>query len=236
MSVTDEQAIARYRYMLRTAPPEDVERAHEEAFANLTPEQRRMVLQGLSEDLGPNERPQSDDPRDLARAATRAEYRRPGFMESRFGGMNNFGPGYGGGPMGGGMMGGGMMGGVMGGLLTGIAGGFIGSSIANMFFNNPMHAQGFQQFANDGNLNDLGGADAAGGFDDSLIGNPVDPMGDPADADPLGDPAGDPGVDPSGDVGGDPGFDFGSADVGGYDSGFDSGGDFGGGDFGGSEF
>ena len=27
----DQQAIERYRYMLRTAPPDDIERAHEEA-------------------------------------------------------------------------------------------------------------------------------------------------------------------------------------------------------------
>ena len=34
---TDEQAIARYRYLLRTAPPEAIEQAHAEAFAQLTP-------------------------------------------------------------------------------------------------------------------------------------------------------------------------------------------------------
>ena len=43
---TDEQALARYRYMLATAPPEEIERAHEEAFASLTPEQRRQALAG----------------------------------------------------------------------------------------------------------------------------------------------------------------------------------------------
>src|SRR5690349_9832045 len=43
-TLTDEQAIARYRYMLRTAPPEVMEQAHEEAFARLTPQQRAMVL------------------------------------------------------------------------------------------------------------------------------------------------------------------------------------------------
>jgi hypothetical protein len=30
---SDEQAIARYRYMLKTAPPETIEQAHAEAFA-----------------------------------------------------------------------------------------------------------------------------------------------------------------------------------------------------------
>src|SRR5215212_4103174 len=40
----DEEAIRRYRYLLRTAPPEAVEQAHAEAFARLTPDQRRQVL------------------------------------------------------------------------------------------------------------------------------------------------------------------------------------------------
>ncbi len=35
---TDEQAIERYRYLLRTAPPEAIEEAHAEAFAQLTVE------------------------------------------------------------------------------------------------------------------------------------------------------------------------------------------------------
>src|SRR5215218_9185795 len=34
-SNADEQALQRYRYMLRTAPPETIEQAHEEAFAKL---------------------------------------------------------------------------------------------------------------------------------------------------------------------------------------------------------
>ena len=44
----DPRAIERYRYMLRTAPPDDIERAHAEAFAQLTPEQRATVLRELS--------------------------------------------------------------------------------------------------------------------------------------------------------------------------------------------
>ena len=49
----DEAAIERYRYMLRTAPPETVEQAHAEAFAKLTPEQRRKVLADLSAEVPP---------------------------------------------------------------------------------------------------------------------------------------------------------------------------------------
>ena len=39
----DAVAVERYRYLLRTAPPEDLERAHVEAFERLTPEQRAQA-------------------------------------------------------------------------------------------------------------------------------------------------------------------------------------------------
>ena len=72
-SSEDERASARYKYLLRTADPEDIERVHAEAFGKLSPEQRQMVLQRLTEDLPENERPRSDQPADLARSATRAD-------------------------------------------------------------------------------------------------------------------------------------------------------------------
>jgi len=81
----DEQAVERYRYLLRTAPPETIEAAHAEAFSKLTPEQRRMVLQELDQTLTPAERAANvaydEDPRSLARLATRAEMRQPGTLE-----------------------------------------------------------------------------------------------------------------------------------------------------------
>ena len=100
-STEDQQAIERYRYLLRTAPPEKVEQAHAEAFAKLTPEQRQQVLTGLSQS---GETPAGDDPQSLARAATRAEMRQPGFMERTFGGAGA-GGGRGGMGMGGMVMG-----------------------------------------------------------------------------------------------------------------------------------
>lgn len=106
----DERAVERYRYLLRTAPPEQIEQAHAEAFAKLTPEQRREVLQQLSTD-DPST-PASDDPRTLARSATRAEMRQPGTLERSFGGRGGgFGGGFGGGGFGGGGFGGGSGGG-----------------------------------------------------------------------------------------------------------------------------
>jgi hypothetical protein len=89
-ATADEQAIARYRYMLRTAPPETLEQAHAEAFAKLTPEQRRKLLEQLATAAPQGEREAvlraGDAPGSLARAATRAEVREPGSMERIFGG------------------------------------------------------------------------------------------------------------------------------------------------------
>ncbi|HVK01988.1 MAG TPA: hypothetical protein VM490_00795, partial [Armatimonadaceae bacterium] len=84
----DAAAIERYHYLLRTAPPETIEQAHAEAFARLTPEQRRQVLEQISQGVPPAERPAGDDPRTLARAATRAEVRDPGFLDRTLGGRD----------------------------------------------------------------------------------------------------------------------------------------------------
>lgn len=126
----DEQAVDRYRYLLRTAPPDAIEEAHAEAFAQLTPAQRQQVLQELARDLPASERANSSDPQALARMATRAEMRQPGFLERALG------------PRGGGMGLGGMF---AGSLLSSIAGTFIGTAIAHQFldgFSEPEHAGG----------------------------------------------------------------------------------------------
>jgi hypothetical protein len=118
---SDDQALARYRYLLRTAPPEAIEHAHAEAFAQLTPEQRARVLKELSQELPPSERAAAAnqaDPQALARMATRAEMRQPGTLERAFGR---------------GGMGMGMGGIFAGGLLSTIAGTFIGTAIAHQF-------------------------------------------------------------------------------------------------------
>lgn len=98
----DEQALARYRYMLRTAPPEAIEQAHAEAFEKLTPQQRRMLLEQLLAEAPESERRYAaDDPQALARMATRAEVREPGVMERMFSRVpaaapGSAGPGFGG--------------------------------------------------------------------------------------------------------------------------------------------
>jgi hypothetical protein len=212
--MTDEQAIARYRYMLKTAPPETIEQAHAEAFAQLTPEQRQMVLQELSKNLPEHERRAAqygDDPQSLARMATRAEMRQPGTMERTFGGMG--GGGYG---MGGGIGLGGLM---AGSFLSSFAGMMLGSMIAQSFFNNDHgysdgYADGYAQGDQNADTTDAGNADVS------------------QDAQGADYASGDQYT--SGDMGG---YDSGTADYGSSGGWGDlGGGDFGGGDFGGGDF
>ena len=177
----DEQAIDRYRYLLRTAPPETIEEAHAEAFSSLTPEQRRMVLQELNSTMTPAERSAGvaydEDPRSLARLATRAEMRQPGTLERTWSGMPAGGMGAGGMGMGGFMM---------GNFMSTIAGVMIGSVIADAFLGN----SGYDQGAGEGG--DASAADASGA-------EGGDSGGDAG--------AGDGGA--FGDFGGDMGGDFG---------------------------
>lgn len=174
----DEVALERYRYLLRTAPPEDLERAHAEAFAQLTPEQRRMLLEGLVPEAGPGDARAADDsPEALARLATRTELRHPGTIERLFG------------PQRGGWAGGGFGNTFAGSMLGTIAGVVVGSAIAGALFDtygDPAAGDpgatvegdggadtgaaggdgGYEEAASDGGgYEDGGGFDGGGGFD-----------------------------------------------------------------------
>jgi hypothetical protein len=94
----DERAVERYRYLLRTAPPETIEQVHAEAFGRLTEEQRALVYEELSKGSGTGERPLSSEPATLARSATRKEMRDPGSLERTLAGSGaavNGGPSFG---------------------------------------------------------------------------------------------------------------------------------------------
>jgi hypothetical protein len=131
----DDQAIERYRYMLRTAVPEAIEQAHAEAFAQLTPQQRQRLLHAFAAAMPEAERAAAlraeASPAYLARAATRAEVRQPGAIERTMGGMAmpvaagpaasaGFTPSF--------------PGAFAGSLLAGMAGSVLGSAIAQHFF------------------------------------------------------------------------------------------------------
>lgn len=202
----DERAIARYRYLLRTAPPEQLEQIHAEAFAQLTPDQRQQLLQSLSEELPEGERPTSDEPAVMARAATRAEMRQPGTLQRSFAGASGGG--------GGGQRGPGMGAMIGGSLLGSIAGVVVGSAIAQSLF---------------GGYEGSPEATESGDTGEGLGGDSGDAGGD-GGGDAAGEAGGDAAGDAAGDAGGDAGGDFGGGDFGGSHFG---GGDVGGGDLGG---
>lgn len=196
----DDVAVDRYRYLLRTAPPDAVEQAHAEAFAQLTPEQRRRVLTEVGATVPASERATSDDPRSLARMATRAEMRHPGTLEQTFRGQ-----GAGAGAPGFGAM-------VGSSLLGTVAGVVIGSAVANALFG-PMFGDPTTPVAEDAAAGEEGmGAD-----------------GGDAGATDAGTDAGaaDAGTEAGGDEGffggmfGGEGGGFFGGDGGGFDGGFE---------------
>lgn len=117
LTAADRAAIARYDYLLRTADPDQVERLHRESFERLTPAQRAHVRGRMDAEFAPHDRPRSDAPADLARAAGRAEAQRPGRMSALLARAGR-----------GGLVGAGVIG--AGGLLAAVAGGAVVSAVA----------------------------------------------------------------------------------------------------------
>ncbi|GAA1375998.1 hypothetical protein [Luteococcus sanguinis] len=102
-------AVARYQYLLRTASPDQIEQAHQQAFAAMTPAERQEVLQALSKT---SEAPADASASSLARSATRLEVAQPGSLQNVLGSAQS------------------AIGSSTGKtLLTSVAGGFIGSGI-----------------------------------------------------------------------------------------------------------
>jgi hypothetical protein len=133
----DQRAVERYRYLLRTAAPETIAAAHAEAFAQLSSDQRRLVLQELTRTVARAERTAGVDhdakPASLARLATRAEMPQRGTLERTWSAM----PGM---PGAGGMGPGGLM---MGNFLGTFAGVMLGNMVADAFLGNSVFAQDF---------------------------------------------------------------------------------------------
>jgi hypothetical protein len=148
---SDEQAIARYHYLVRTAPPEAIEQAHEQGFAQRSPKQRRIALRELSKTLPAHERIDRDDPKSLARMATRAELQQPGVVERIFSGrspMMGGGYGYGDGLFGGGFM-------------SSLAGSFVGSIIAQGLYDSFFDIPEYNGGDPDASAGDYGGVESA---------------------------------------------------------------------------
>ena len=74
--------LEQYRHLLRTARPDQLERAHSQAFAQMSPAQRQAVVTALA---AAGEIPLNNSPLALAKSAVRLEARQPGALEQVFG-------------------------------------------------------------------------------------------------------------------------------------------------------
>lgn len=152
----DEIAVERYRYLLRTAPPETIEQVHVEAFTKLTSEQRALLFEQLKQNAAEGDRPADDQPASLARSATRSEMRQPGTLERSFGGGRRDG-------------GIGMGGMIAGSMLGTIAGVVVGSALAQAFLPDSFGgvdaaaAEGGEAAGAEDAGGDVGGGDVGGG-------------------------------------------------------------------------
>jgi len=194
----DEIAVERYRYLLRTAPPETIEKVHEEAFSQLSAEQRKMLFSQLSAGAPRGEAPQADDAHSLAVSATRSEMRQPGTMEKS---LTNVGAAnaQAGGSAGGAAPGFGSMFGSS--LLGSIAGYVIASTMMSAFLPNPVASDAASSESNEVSSD----ADDAAG--DGGVDSGADSSGEYASADGgfdgsgMGDGMGDAGFGDFGDFG-----------------------------------
>ncbi len=152
----DEIAVERYEYLLRTAPPETIEKVHAEAFAKLTPQQRDLLFDKLTASADASERPADAAPATLAKAATRAELQQPGTLTRTLGGS----------AFGGGM---GFGGTFASSLLGSVAGYVIGSALVSAFMPMDLGTQAGSDSGSDASGTGDGGTDAgaadAGGWD-----------------------------------------------------------------------
>ncbi|CAM3278998.1 hypothetical protein OCAE111667_01405 [Occultella aeris] len=112
-SAEDRRAIERYEYLLRTAPTDQIELAHAEAFASLTHSQRQEIRARLFDVAPAADRPEDDSAQTLARSATRTERRQPGALRRAF---DDHGQGLG------------------SSLLSSIAGAYVGTALAQAMF------------------------------------------------------------------------------------------------------
>ena len=125
----DAVALAKYDYLLRTASPDQLEQAHHDAFARLTPQQRQQVLTRMNTELPPHERATDDSAGGLARTITRGEVARPGLVRRVLGGGGpSGGRGRAGAVAGGAAVGAGAV--ALGGIAAAVAGGAVVSAAA----------------------------------------------------------------------------------------------------------
>ena len=110
---SDEEAVQHYQNVAQHADPATMQRASEQAFSNMDPDQRMQMAQLLQQHAGGQQ--VSNDPRQMAGMVSQMHQQNPGGLASLLGGGGGGGLG---GALGG-LMGGGNSGGALGGLMGG---------------------------------------------------------------------------------------------------------------------
>ncbi len=128
---SDEEAVQHYQSVAQHADPATMQRASEQAFAGMDPNQRQQMAQMLQQQNGGQ--PVSNDPRQMAGMVSQMHQQNPGGLASLLGGGGNSGGGGIGGALSG-LMGGGNNGGggLMGGGNSGGGGGFPGGTLGKV--------------------------------------------------------------------------------------------------------
>ena len=113
---SDEEAVQHFQNVAQHADPATIQRASEQTFAGMDPNQRQQMAQLLQQQNGGQ--PVSTDPRQMAGMVSQIHQQNPGGLAGLLGGGNTGGNTGGGGLGGmlGGLMGGGNQGGNSGGL------------------------------------------------------------------------------------------------------------------------
>lgn len=113
----DDEAFNNFQRVAQHADPDTMQRASEQAFSRMDPDQRAQFAQYLQQQGGQQFNGQiGSDPREMAGMVSQMQRQNPGGLASLFGGGG----------------GGGGMGGMLGGLLGGGGGGGLGGGIGKM--------------------------------------------------------------------------------------------------------
>jgi hypothetical protein len=116
----ENEAYEHFQRVSQHADPDTMQRAAEQAFSRMDPDQRQQFAQYLQQQGGGQYSGRmTSDPRDMAGMVSQIQRQNPGGLASLFGG-------------GGGSGGGGGMGGALGGLLGGGGGGFPGGNLGKI--------------------------------------------------------------------------------------------------------
>jgi hypothetical protein len=85
LAPVEQPHLRAYRYLLRTTPPEVLDRLHRDALRGLDPAVRGIILRTVQERLLSGRDVTVDDIRQLARLVTAGEVRTPGILLSAYG-------------------------------------------------------------------------------------------------------------------------------------------------------